>query len=123
MDRSTRNLFAVLLVGIIVLTGGAALILGASPPAAADPSTPPSAKSVIGVIVDVQTESLTKARSIQIRTPAGEVVAFDLTRLESGAQVPPGHLTEHQVTAESVKVSYEEQDGTRFALRVDDVAP
>lgn len=122
MDRSTRNLFALLLVGVIVLTGGAALILGGSP-SPADPSAAPGQPSVVGVIVDVQVESLTKARSIQVRTPAGEVIAFDVTRLESGAQVPPGHLTEHQVTAEPVVVSYVEEAGTRFAIRVDDVVP
>ena len=122
MDRRTRNLFALLLVGVIVLTGGAALILGGSP-SPTEPSAAPSQASVVGVIVDVQVESLTKARSIQVRTPAGEVITFDLTRLESGAQVPPGHLAEHQVTAEPVVVSYVEEAGTRFALRVDDVAP
>lgn len=122
MDRATRNLFAVLLVGIIVLTGGAALILGGSPPAT-DPGASPGTAWVVGVIVDVQVESLTKARSIQVRTPAGEVIAFDLTRLASGAQAPAGHLTEHQVTAEPVLVSYVEENGTRFAIRVDDVAP
>lgn len=122
MDRTTRNLFAVLLVGIIVVTGGAALILGGSP-TAVDPSAPPETPTVTGVIVDVKVESLTKARSIQVRTPAGEVIAFDLTRLASGGQMPPGHLAEHQVTAEPVVVSYVDEGGTRFAIRVDDVTP
>lgn len=121
MDRGTRNLFALLLVGIIVLTGGAALILGA-PPSGTGPS-PRATKAVVGVIVDVQMESLTKARSIKVRTPAGEVIAFDLTLLESGAQFPVGHLAEHQATAERVQVSYREEAGTRFAIRVEDVAP
>jgi len=122
VDRSTRNLFALLLVGVIVLTGGAALILGGSPPAT-DPFATGATPLVIGVIVDVQAEGLTNVRSIKVRTPAGEVIAFDLTRLESGAQFPPGHLAEHQVTAEPVQVSYLEEGGTRFAIRVDDVAP
>lgn len=122
MDRATRNLFAALLIGVLVVTGGAALILGGSRPAT-DAGAPTAMDAVVGVIVDVQADSLTKARLIQVRTPSGEVIAFDLTRLTGAALIPPGHLTEHQVTAEPVRVSYQSEAGARFAVRVDDAGP
>ncbi|MGK2852087.1 MAG: hypothetical protein ACSLFN_14430 [Candidatus Limnocylindrales bacterium] len=121
MDRATRNLFALLLVGVIALTGGAALILGGSPPA--DPGAPPGTTAVVGAIVGVQAESLGDVRSFQVRTTAGEVLDFDLSALENGDVFPPGHLAEHQVTAEPVRVWYRDEGGTRFAIRVDDAGP
>lgn len=121
VDRATRNLFAVLLVGIIVLTGGAALILGGTPPT--DPGAPPGTSATVGVIVGVQAESLTHVRSIQLRTTAGEVLEFDLSALENGDVFPPSHLAEHQVTSEPVRVWYRDEGGTRFAIRVDDAGP
>lgn len=118
MDRATRNLFALLLVGVIVLTGGAALILGGSP--AGDQGAPPGTTTVTGVIVGVQAESLGDVRSFQVRTTAGEVLDFDLSALENGDVFPTGHLAEHQVTADPVRVWYRDEGGTRFAIRVAD---
>lgn len=122
MDRATRNLFALLLVGIIVLTGGAALILGGPPPAM-DSGAPPGTTATVGVIVGVQAESLSDVRSFQVRTTAGEVLDFDLSALENGDVFPPSHLAEHQVTSEPVRVWYRNESGTRFAIRVDDAGP
>jgi hypothetical protein len=41
--------------------------------------------------------------------------------LENGAAFPPGHLAEHQATAEPVRVSFRLEDGARVAYRIDDV--
>lgn len=40
--------------------------------------------------------------------------------LENGAEFPPGHLAEHQATAELVVVTYQYQGIDRVALRIDD---
>jgi hypothetical protein len=45
---------------------------------------------------------------------------FRLDRLENGTAFPPGHLAEHQATAEPVRVWYSDEAGTRYAIRVDD---
>ncbi len=120
MDGSTRNLFALVLVIVIAATGGAALILSGG--TVRDPGSPPGTTVVDGVIVGVKAESLGDVRSFTLRTSSGEVLEFGLASLENGDEFPPGHLAEHQVTAEMVRVWYRDDDGTMLAIRVEDPA-
>lgn len=122
MDRGTRNLFALLLVAVVAITGGAALILGAD-----TPNIPPDTFGgddrpiVEGVVVAVDAASLSDVRAFTLRTAQGELLEFSLARLENGADFPPGHLAEHQATAEQVFVQFEVVDGVRFAVSLGDV--
>lgn len=121
MDRRTRNLFALVLVATIVLTGGAALILGGSPVPA--PSSPPATDDVVGVIVGVESEGLGDVRGFTLRQAGGALLAFTLDELTNPTEFPPGHLAEHQATAETVRVWYRERDGTLVAIRLEDAGP
>ena len=121
MDRGTRNLFALLLVAVVAITGGAALILGAGPPnLPADTFGGDNRPFVTGAIVAVDAGSLSDVRGFTLRTAQGELLEFSLARLENGADFPPGHLAEHQATAEQVIVQFEVVDGVRFAVYLGD---
>ena len=40
--------------------------------------------------------------------------------LENGTEFPPGHLVEHQATAQPVRVWYRTENGARVAVRLED---
>ena len=69
MDRRTRTLFALALGAIVVLTAGAALLLGGT--GNPDPEAPAGAQSLVGVIVGVDAKSLTDVRGFTLRTSDG----------------------------------------------------
>ena len=118
MDRRTRNLFALALVAIIAVTGGAAVLLSGSGVGAGGSATSPSAT---GVVVGVTSEGLDKVRGFSLRTPDGATIAFTIGNLENGAVFPPGHLGEHQATALPVRVWYRTEGAARVAIRIEDV--
>lgn len=121
MDRRTRNLFALVLVVVIAITGGAALLLSDTSPR--DPEGPPDTSSVEGVLVSVDSAGLGDVRGFTLRQPGGETLEFRLGELENPTAFPPGHLAEHQATAEPVRVWYRSDGGERFAVRLDDAGP
>ena len=118
MDRRTRNLFLVALVVVIGLTAAAALLLGGS--AVRDPDAPPGAVSAVGVIVGVESEGLDRVAGFDLRTTDQGTLTFVIGALENGAEFPPGHLVEHQSTAQPVRVWYRTEDGVRVAVRLED---
>lgn len=118
MDRRTRNLFALALVLVIAATGGAAILLGGGGGNPDGGSA--NAPSVIGVIVGVDSEGLDKVRGFRVRTADGATVAFTIGTLENGVTFPPGHLVEHQATAQPVRVWYRTEGDTRVAIRLED---
>ena len=118
MDRATRNLFAIILVAVIVLTGGAALVLSGT--SGVGPSGEPNLPTATGVITAVDSAGLGNVRSFTLREVDGTMRAFALSKLENGVQFPPGHLSEHLATARPVKVWYREEGGTLFAIRLED---
>jgi hypothetical protein len=118
VDRRTRNLFAVVLVIVIAVTGGAAILLSST--SVLDPDGPPATTSVEGVIVAVDGSGLDDVRGFTLRRPGGEMLEFRLGELENGDEFPPGHLAEHQATAEPVVVYYRLEGDERFAVRLED---
>jgi len=118
MDRRTRNLFALVLVLVVAITGGAALLL--SDTSRIDPDGAPGTTAVDGVIVAVDSAGLSDVRGFTLRRPGGEILVFRLGELENGDQFPPGHLAEHQATAAPVRVWYRMEGSERFAVRLED---
>ncbi len=118
MDRRTRNLFALVLVAGIALTGAAAVLLGGS--GLRDPGAPPNATAVVGVIVGVQSEGLDRVSGFTLRTTDQGTLVFAIGNLENGAEFPPGHLVEHQSTAQPVRVWYRTEGGVKVAIRLED---
>ena len=118
MDRRTRNLFALVLIVVVAITGGAALLL--SDTSRTEPDGPPGTTAVDGVIVAVDSAGLSDVRGFTLRRPGGEILVFRLGELENGDQFPPGHLAEHQATAAPVRVWYRMEGSERFAVRLED---
>ena len=50
----------------------------------------------------------------------GDSVRFAIGSLENGSKFPPGHLVEHQSTAQPIRVWYRTQDGVKVAIRLED---
>ena len=121
MDRRTRNVFAIALVVLVVVTGGAAVLFGGG--GIQPPQPTGSGSFMVGVIVAVDGEDLDDVRGFSIRRNGdGAIVEFGLAELQNGTEFPPGHLAEHQVTAEPVRVHYRDEGGTLQAIRVDDAS-
>jgi hypothetical protein len=92
----------------------------AAPSASVTPEGSAVPAEVVGVIVSVDSASLTEVRGFTLRASDGTETRFRMGVLENGAQFPPGHLVEHQATAEPVRVLFREEDGERVAYRIDD---
>lgn len=118
MDRGTRNLFALVLIAVIGVTGAAALLLGAT--GRPDPAAPSGATPVVGVIVGVQAQGLDRVTGFTLRTTDRGSLQFAIGDLENGAEFPPGHLVEHQATAQPVRVWYRTEGGVMVAIRLED---
>lgn len=118
MDRRTRNLFAVVLVVVVAVTGGAALLL--SETSLLGPDGPPVTTRVDGVVVAVDGSGLADIRGFTLRRPGGETLEFSIGELENPVEFPPGHLAEHQATAQPVAVYYRLEGNERFAIRLED---
>ena len=118
MDRRTRNLFAVVLIVLIGVTGAIALASGGGTSTA--PSPPAGAATVDGVVVAVDARTLTDVRSFDLRTGDGRILTFGLAQLQNGVTFAPGHLAEHQATAIPVRVWYRDAGGSLQALYLAD---
>jgi hypothetical protein len=118
VDRRTRNLFALAFGVVVVVTAAAALLLGGS--SARDPGPPADATSVVGVIVGVDSQGLDKVDGFTLRTTDQGSLVFRIGVLENGAQFPPGHLVEHQASAQPVRVWYRNDGDAKVAIRLED---
>lgn len=116
MDRRTGTLFAVLLIGIVGATVLAGILL-AEP---SGPDLPPGTEQMTGVVVAVDAASLSDVRGFTLRRQGGELVEFSLRELENATEFAPGHLAEHQATAEPIRVIFRNEDDERLALRLED---
>jgi hypothetical protein len=119
MDRGTRRLFTLVLIALIAATGGAAFLLsGSGSDLTGGPS--PTARAVDGVVVGVHSAGLDRVRGFSLRTADGATLEFAIGTLENGAAFPPGHLVEHQATAQRIRVSYLDRDDGLVAVRLED---
>jgi hypothetical protein len=80
----------------------------------------PAPRTEVGVVISVESISLTNVRGFTIRTADGRTVAFRVGQLENGATFPPGHLGEHAATAVPIVVTYRDENGERVAIRLED---
>jgi hypothetical protein len=111
--------FVIGMLALVVVLGGAAMLLGGATPERVTSATAPS---VVGVIVGIESEGLDRVRGFSLRADDGATLPFTIGNLENGAAFPPGHLAEHQATAQPVRVWYVEEGGARVAIRIDDAA-
>jgi hypothetical protein len=96
-------------IAIVVLVGVAAVALAR-----------PASATETGVVVAIDSAGLTEVRGFTLRTADGRQIAFAIGDLENGAQFPPGHLAEHQATAQPIRVFYRDEGGRLVAVRLED---
>jgi hypothetical protein len=118
MDARTRTVFVLAFVALVAVLGGAAFLFGEAVGRGPGPSA--DAESMVGVIVGVQAQGLDDVRGFTLRTTDGAAVEFTLGDLENAVDFPPGHLVEHQATAQAVRVWYRTEGGVRVAMRLED---
>jgi len=82
----------------------------------------PPNSPVDGVVVSVTSTGLDSVTGFTLRTTGGVLYRFEIGTLENGAEFPPGHLTEHQATAEPVRVTFMVRGGAAVATRIEDAA-
>jgi hypothetical protein len=114
VDRTTRNIFLASILGLIVVTIGAVVLLGGTS------GPPPGTTMVQGVVIRVDSAGLTKVRGFTLRADDGRTLEFDLAALENAVDFPPGHLVEHQGLGSKVRVWYRDAGGTLQAIRLED---
>jgi hypothetical protein len=118
MDRRTRNLFVLALVGFVAVAGAAAILVG--PTTVRDPAVPSDAQTIAGVVVGLRSEGLGAVTGLTLRTTDGRTLEFEIGELENGADFPPGHLSFHQATGDPVRVWYRTEGGRLIAFRLED---
>jgi len=119
VDPRTRRLFLAVL-GIVVAVAAMTAVVSGGATTTPVATPPPDAAQLVGVIVRVDAASLTDVRGFTLRTEDGATVPFKLGALQNGAQFPPGHLVEHQATAQPVRVWYLTTGGDKVAIRLED---
>jgi hypothetical protein len=77
-------------------------------------------ESVAGLVVEVDSPSLGRVDSFELRTEDGEVLEFDTTALEFRGEFPAAHLGEHMRMAEAVRVTYRRDGDRRIVVRLAD---
>jgi hypothetical protein len=81
-------------------------------------------KSATGIVIDVQSSSLTTLDTFSLRTNDGETLVFHVA---PDANPDPqeafvgGHLRSHLVAASQVKIYYREESGDLLAMRIEDI--
>jgi hypothetical protein len=124
VDRRTRVLFAALFAAIVILTAVAAVLL--SETGVVDPDLPAGTtdmSDMTGVVVGVDSSGLADVRGFTLRIAGGELVEFSLRALTNESEFAPGHLAEHQATAEPVRVWWRMDGAERLAIRLEDAPP
>ena len=77
-------------------------------------------QSVAGLVVEVDSPSLGRVDSFDLRTVDGEILTFDTNQLEFRSEFPAAHLGEHMRMAEPVRVTYRVEDGRLVVVRLAD---
>jgi hypothetical protein len=73
-----------------------------------------------GVVVNVDSVSLTEVLGFSLRTSDGRTIDFVVGPLENAAEFPPSHLGTHLADGVPVRVTYKQGGADRVAIRLED---
>ena len=73
-----------------------------------------------GVVVNVDSVSLTAVLGFTVRTSDGRTIEFIVGPLENPTQFPPSHLGVHLTDGVPVRVTYRQEGADRVAIRLED---
>jgi hypothetical protein len=91
-----------------------------SVPASGTPGAAVPASPVDGILIDIDSEGLSRVTAFTLRTNDGQEVTFRIGTLENGDQFPPGHLAEHLATSSPVRVFFRQDGADLVAYRLED---
>jgi hypothetical protein len=77
-------------------------------------------QTVTGIVVAVDGSSVGSVDQVSVRTAEGNVMQFDVDRLDINNGLPPQHLHEHLATGIPIVVEYVVEGERRVALRYND---
>ena len=80
----------------------------------------PAVKSFTGIVTAVEGSGPADVDSVTVRTNDGQVLTFDVMRLDLNNGLPPAHLREHLATGVPIVVEYVIENGRNVALRYND---
>jgi len=80
----------------------------------------PRTSTATGVVVAVESASLTDVKAFTIRESGGRTRRFVVGALQNGTEFPPGHLVEHIASGVPVVVTWRDEDGVAIAIRIVD---
>jgi hypothetical protein len=98
----------------IVLLSLALVVAACSPGAESS-----DARSVTGVVVDVESTGLNEVTSFELRADDATTTIYIDEDVEYG--FPLGHLNAHMTSAEPVRVETDDRDGRLYAQSIEDV--
>jgi len=114
--RLPRAGFVAAALGLLLATG----VVGCAPSVTSPTTVATVASPVVGRVIAIDSEGLTKVRGFTVRTATGTEVPLVIGVLENGAEFPPGHLAEHMATASEVRAWYRDAGGQRVVYRLED---
>lgn len=77
-------------------------------------------QTLTGIVVDVESSSVGSVDQVAVRTANGNVLRFDVDRLDINNGLPPQHLREHLATGIPIVVEYVVEGDRNVALRYND---
>jgi hypothetical protein len=77
-------------------------------------------ESAAGLVVSVDSPSLGRVDSFELRTDDGDILTFDTTDLDFRRDFPAAHLGEHMRLAQAVRVTYRRDGERRVVVRLAD---
>ena len=77
-------------------------------------------ESAAGLVVSVDSPSLGRVDSFELRTDDGDILTFDTTDLDFRRDFPAAHLGEHMRLAQAVRVTYRREGERRVVVRLAD---
>jgi hypothetical protein len=110
-------------VRLVTAAIAAVLVAGCGPSSLPGSGTPSvgTAGEAVGIVTSIRGASPAEVSSFTLRTSSGEVLTFQVGRVQLAADsFPAGHLHEHLATAQPVRVAYLEQGGLLVATRLRD---
>ena len=81
----------------------------------------PEPARMAGIVIDVESRSVTQVDAFTLRTDSGEAHRFRVGPLEFGrGAFPATHLREHMALGAPIVVAYVEEGGEKVAVRLTD---
>ena len=128
--RARRSPVVRFLPAMAVIAGVVAIAfvgLGGKPGSSSGPTgrpgeTPFPASPVVGVVTSVESTGLSNVTGFVLSDTSGQLYRFELGPLENAEGFPPGHLAEHQLTSEPIRVFFRMENGAAVAYRIEDAS-